>query len=218
MRYDLGRGIVIKTENAAKPQCQASSFLRSILLQLPHVNDTFDYGCGKLRYYPSILERTDTLALVDSEIQLSRMQSIGRDYTSIRKFAAKSNRVAAYNEIEFSVSDRSFDRAFCINVLSAIPIYARRREVLSTIRQRLRLGGSCLFVVQYRNSDFTRMRKLRSATKWRDGFIIDSLRGHSFYGLIRPERLVRMVRNAGFHVERIAMNEGSAFLWGSRMQ
>jgi hypothetical protein len=214
MRYDLGGGIIIKTENAAKPKGQASKFLQEILYELPHVPETLDYGCGKLRYYDSLLERTDALTLVDSEIQLSRLQTIGVDYASIRDVGRHSNRVTICNESEFAGLNRTFDRAFCINVLSAIPFYARRREVLSNILEKLNFGGACLFVVQYRNSDFSRMSKLSSAMKWRDGFVIDSLRGYSFYGLIRPERLVRMVLAAGFRVEGLFLNEGSAYLWG----
>ena len=74
MHYEITPGIVVKTENAAKPESQASAFLKLLLADLPHVTASVDFGCGKLRYCDPILDKTDILASVDSEIQLSRMQ------------------------------------------------------------------------------------------------------------------------------------------------
>ncbi len=66
MRYKLASGIEIRTENAAKPEAQASKFLLQIISDLPKVSATFDYGCGKLRYEKVIADTTDVLAVVDS--------------------------------------------------------------------------------------------------------------------------------------------------------
>jgi hypothetical protein len=68
MHYEIRPGIVVKTENAAKPETQSSAFLKSLLADLPPVSASVDFGCGKLRYCDAILERTDSLAIVDSEI------------------------------------------------------------------------------------------------------------------------------------------------------
>ncbi|WP_244551103.1 hypothetical protein [Bradyrhizobium sp. Rc2d] len=43
--------------------------------------------------------------------------------------------------------------------------------------------------------------------------LMDSLRGHSFYGLIPPDDLASLVKRAGFAVESIVLDEGSAYLW-----
>jgi hypothetical protein len=80
----------------------------------------------------------------------------------------------------------------------------------------MRVGAECLFVVQYRNSDFTRMRKMRNTKPFLDGFVIDSLRGHSFYGLISPGRLERALARGGLKVREMDLNEGSAYCWASR--
>jgi SAM-dependent methyltransferase len=208
--------MVIKTENAAKPASQASAHLQKILSRLPPVKTTFDYGCGKLRYYEALLKRTDSLALVDSEIQLSRPQMIRGAKTSIRQSMRGSNRVSVYNDGEFRALHQQFDRGFCINVLSVIPYYSARRNVLEAIRSRLKVGGTCLFVTQYRNSDFTRMRQLPNARPWRDGFLIDSLRGFSFYALILPERFNSMISRAGFEIGHSHLNEGSIYTCAMR--
>jgi len=134
------------------------------------------------------------------------------DYTTIRASVQRSNRLSAYNTTEFAHLRTKFDRAFCINVLSVIPIAAARKRVLLFIRGKLRAGGTCLFVAQYWNSDFTRMRRLPNAQPHLDGFLIDLLRGYSFYGLISPEQLTAMVVNAGFEVVKQTLNESSVYL------
>lgn len=212
MRYKISSDVIIKTENAAKPESQSSAFLKSFLVKLPHVSASFDYGCGKLRYSKSMLSITDTLAVVDSEIQLSREQIISGSSTTIRFALRKSNRISVQNTTEFARSTQRFDRAFCINVLSVIPLQLARDNVLELINLKLRSGGTCLFVVQYRNSDFTRMRKMKNSRPWLDGFLVDSLRGFSFYGLISPEKLKTMVSRAGFEVISEDLNEGSVYL------
>lgn len=216
MHYRLRQDIIIKTENAAKPACQGSRHLKRLISNLPRVEHSFDYGCGKLRYHSDILKSSDLVSIIDSEVQISRQQIIKGQQTSIRKITAGSNSTMTYNDVEFQKLGREFDRGFCINVLSVIPIIKKRREVLTTILNHLKPGASCLFVVQYRNSDFSRMKKMKNARPWRDGFLIDSLRGFSFYGLIPPPNLVSLIRTQGFQVERLSLNQGSAFLWASR--
>lgn len=213
MRYKLADGIEIRTENAAKPESQQSKFMLRLLSGLPHVATTFDYGCRKLRYQRVIADTTDVLALIDSEIQLSRMQVLRHKETSIRGVFKQSNRVQVYSDVQFQELASQFDRGFCINVLSVIPSYARRRRVLEVIYKKLGPKGECLFAVQYRNSDFTRMSNMANAKPWLDGFIVDSLRGYSFYGMISPDRLERSLRRTGFHVRETKRHDGSVYIW-----
>jgi hypothetical protein len=216
MHYEIRRGVVVKTENAAKPGTQSSAFLNSLLADMPPVCASIDYGCGKLRYCDAILKRTESLAIIDSEIQLSRMQTLRGMRSTIRDAVKRSNRIRVYNDVEFHNLNEDFDRAFCINVLSVIPVIAKRRQVMEVIRSHLRPNGICLYVVQYRNSDFDRMRSMPNARPWRDGFLIDSLRGFSFYGLISPDRLISMTKKAGYSICHVRRNEGSVYVWASR--
>lgn len=213
MRYKLRSDIIIRSENAAKPEAQASAYLERIIADLEPVSSSFDYGCGKLRYQNAILHSTETLALVDSEVQLSRKQMLRGTFTSIRDAVQGSNRASAYNTAQFARLPYGFDRGFCINVLSVIPFLSVRQRIVLLIREKLRPGGTCLFVVQYRNSDFDRMRRLRNARPWRDGFLINSLRGFSFYGLISPQVLAALVRKADFEIVDRKLNEGSVYLF-----
>jgi hypothetical protein len=52
-----------------------------------------------------------------------------------------------------------------------------------------------------------------NAKPWLDGFLIDSLRGYSFYGLISPDRLESFLKRAGFRIRETDLNEGSAYCW-----
>jgi hypothetical protein len=56
---------------------------------------------------------------------------------------------------------------------------------------------------------------MSKAKPWLDGFIIDSLRGYSFYGLILPDRLEASLKRAGFRVRETKLNEGSTYTWAS---
>ncbi|MGY3396463.1 hypothetical protein ACVWW6_009054 [Bradyrhizobium sp. USDA 3311] len=213
MRYKIGKDIVIRSENAAKPEAQSSSYLNKLIAQLKPVHSSFDFGCGKLRYERAIARTTDELALVDSEVQLSRTQMIRGRSTTIRDYVRKSNQVHAYTVNQFASHSRKYDRGFCINVLSVIPSASVRMGIVQLMRTKLKPGCSCLFVSLYRNSDFTRMQRLPNCKPYDNGFLMDSLRGYSFYGLIPPDDLVSLVERGGFKAESVKLDEGSAYLW-----
>lgn len=213
MHYNLPGGRLVKAENAAKPASQTSKFLLALMAKLPHVHRTLDYGCGKLRYCEPLLYSTEVLSVVDSEVQVSRQQMLRGERTSIRDVFRGSNQISVFNTIEFSESLDLYDRAFCINVLSAIPLLEERRRLLTQIVRKLEPGACCLFVVQYRNSDFTRMAKLPTAEPWYDGFLLNSRRGYSFYALITPKALAEMVEHGGFQVVDQQINQGSVYIW-----
>jgi hypothetical protein len=160
-----------------------------------------------------IYKTTDVLALVDSEVQLSRTQMIRGRQTSIREQLQKSNNISVYTVGQFASLERKFDRGFCINVLSVIPSASIRLRLVQLMRAKMMANGLCLFVVQYRNSDFTRMQASPNCQPYGNGFLMDSLRGYSFYGLIPPKELSGLVVRAGFVVESVTLDEGSAYLW-----
>lgn len=213
MRYKLSGGVIVKSENAAKPYSQRSRRFEKALLGLKPVARSFDLGCGKLRYAAAILERSDELHVIDSEVQLSRTQALGPfGLTTIRDVSRRSNRMVAQNLHQFRKSEILFDRGFCLNVLQIVPIEAVRRRIISTALERLRPGASCFFVVQYRNSDFGRMSRMPNAMAFRDGILIDSLRGHSFYAPLKPSYMHNLVEEAGFQIARHWLYDGTCYV------
>jgi hypothetical protein len=111
MRYKLASGIEIRTENAAKPESQPSKFLLDLIANLPHVASTFDYGCGKLRYQRAIANTTDVLAIVDSEVQLSRLQVLRQRETSIRNLLNSQTAYRSTTTLNFRNSTRALNAA-----------------------------------------------------------------------------------------------------------
>lgn len=213
MRYKIGKDIIIRSENAAKPETQGSAYLKKLISRLRPVRTSFDFGCGKLRYERVIAKTTQELSLIDSEVQLSRSQMIRGRSTTVLDHVRKSNHVHAYTVSQFAALPGDFDRGFCLNVLSVIPSATVRLGIVQLMRAKLKPGGTCLFVVLYRNSDFTRMQRLPNCQSHGNGFLIDSLRGHSFYGLIPPDDLTELIGRGGFVVESLVLDEGSAYLW-----
>jgi hypothetical protein len=110
MRYKIGKDIIIRSENASKPETQSSAYLNTLISRLGSVHSTFDLGCGKLRYQRVIARTTDLLALVDSDVQLSRTQMIRGRLTTIRDHVRKANDVGAYTVGQFASLERKFDR------------------------------------------------------------------------------------------------------------
>lgn len=212
MRYRIPKHGIIRSENAAKPVAQKNKFLLELISELTPVENTVDYGTGKLRYLTEILHTTNQLTVVDSLVQLERGQVLHGKTCSIRDFAETRNTIRALNTKEFIELSDEFDRAFLLNVLQIIPIPNIRIEVLRRIRRKLRKNGEIFSCVQYRNSDFTRMAAMHNARQFRDGIIIDHLRGTSFYGFISPDQLQALFELAGFAVEKRHLHEGTCYI------
>src|SRR6202521_2776222 len=141
MHYDLGKGRLIRSENAAKPVAQKSRYMAQYILALPSVARALDYGCGKLRYFTEMRARAEDLVLVDSDVQLSRQQMLGERHDTIRNLVSRYRHVICQDFDQFIVDRSMFDRAYCLNVLSAIPVMAVRHKVMELLRSRLKTGG-----------------------------------------------------------------------------
>lgn len=218
MRYRLPGGKIVRSENAAKTHHQKSKELIRLIRALPHVPRSLDFGCGKLRYLPDLVETTDQLYVTDSDVQLTRQQQLFGERTSIQALSRNSNAWSAISLKEFYSDQLTFDRVFCLNVLQIIPSPRLRQMVLNRLSSRLRAGGEIVLVVQYRNSDFTRMSKLPNAKKYEDGMLLTFSRGVSFYAFIRPPHLREMAEKAGLRIERSHVHDGSCYIVATREQ
>jgi hypothetical protein len=212
MHYKIKGCITIKAENAAKPWCQKSRYTSNYILRLPMVRSSVDYGCGKLRYFDEIRARTKIAVFVDSKLQLSRTQIIRGKRTSVRAYLGAYRNSICQTVEEFKRDTLHYDRAFCINVLSTIPNLRVRTQVLRLIRRKLKRQGEAIFVVQYRNSDFTSVLKSGRGSKFLDGILIKSNGRWAFYAPIRPDKLRTFVERQGFKVVATDRNQGSIYL------
>lgn len=216
MRYRIRGHGIISSENAAKPPSQKNKFLVNAIACLDPVERTLDYGSGKLRYLHDILKKSDFVSIVDSDIQNNRMQIIFGKYQCISDLYIGDNAVEVLTSKELNGVTCYYDRAFLLNVLQIVPIPQIRLVILQRIYKSLRSGGQLFAVVQYRNSDFTRMLSMDNASKFRDGMVIKHLRGTSFYAFIRPAEFQSLITQAGFIITKCKLHDGSCYVWAER--
>lgn len=189
------RGLVIRSENAAKVPAEVSGGLRDWLLQNVSAERALDYGCGRFRYAPYLVRKSRRITLVDSTAQLDRTTKVAGRTTTLRRYAeAKWPTCSIYSTTEFwaGVSER-FDFALCANVLSAIPSQRIRARSVQAIRSALTSSGLALFVHQHTNSFFTQLRQDPRATPHLDGWILRSRKGPSYFGVLPRSKMVRLV-------------------------
>lgn len=213
MRYNITKQIVVRSENAAKPLVQRSKYLHQYISSLPTVRSSFDLGCGKLRYAESILSVSNSVSLVDSEIQISRSQLLGgASETSIRNICNGSNTLRCFNIDEFENGPDIYDRGFCLNVLPIIPFESERNRVVSIARSKLSRGSMCYFVHHFRNKEYRRMRHMENAFPFEDGFVIKSLRGHSFFAALGHEYTAALIERGSFRIVSRRLIHGACYL------
>jgi SAM-dependent methyltransferase len=201
MRY-TARGLVIRSENAAKLPHEASAFLKDWILRNVEAEHALDYGCGRMRYSSYLARRSSRLALVDSEVQLDRPTRVGSRSTTLREYAMRRwAKCTVYSLGEFwaGVPDQ-FDFALCANVLSAIPSSRLRSRSMASIRRSLVHGGLVLFVHQHTNSFFSQLKQDARATRHLDGWILRSPKGASYFGILPHAKVVRLVRASNMRV------------------
>lgn len=212
MHYRLPGGAIVRSENAAKPERQKSSYFVAILSKLAPVERTLDYGCGKLRYLEDLLLTTEELYVTDSDIQLTRGQILFGCRGNIIDFLRPRNHVHVIGLKKFNEVRDFFDRVILANVLQVVPMVRLRSIIIRRIFRSLRPGGELIAVVQYRNSDFDRMMKMPNSYRYSDGMVIRHIRGTSFYGFIRPPVLQELLTSEGFEISETKLYDGSCYI------
>ncbi len=200
MRYRV-RGLEIRSENAAKPGSSAGCWMLDFISSLEPRHTALDLGCGKLRYTVPLAQRLRFVTAVDSEVQLNRSQMLFGTRCSVREYVRNHLPNVRVFELEDNIWKRNrYNVVLCANVVSAIPFLKIRRELLNAAFNCLKAGGQFLVTTQYRNSHFTNWGEDARAERFYDGFLVQSDRGTSFYGLINSARLSRLCKSAGFAV------------------
>ncbi len=213
MRY-LIKDREIRTENSAKPISQANRYLTALLLSMPRVDSALDYGCGKLRYSLTLSKRSNSITLVDSEIQLSRLQIVCGQHTTIKRYAQRNLPSARVLSIEeFQEDDRKYDFILCANVLPIVPSEQSRAEIIRSLASKLYPSGKALFTTQFRNSYFRKMMASSEAQPYLDGWLLSTKRGSFFYGLIPMDKLAALISANGFYVQEAWVHGQSAYAW-----
>jgi SAM-dependent methyltransferase len=216
MRYKVGP-LEIRSENAAKPLSQAAQPLVKWLRRLKPVGLALDYGCGKLRYSGHLAKKCRRLTLVDSRIQLDRVQMVAGCRTTVREFSTRKwPNCKVLSVDEFDAPWSTYDFILCANVLSAIPDKSMLSEVLGHLRRGLKPRGLCLFVTQYRNSDFRKMAASKNARPHLYGWVLVTKRGTFYYGVLDLARVKDLIKREGFLVTESWIEGESAYVLATR--
>lgn len=216
MRYKVGR-LEIRSENAAKPMVQRAGALVRWLRKMDRVGAALDYGCGKLRYSGVLAPRCAVLTLVDSKVQIDRVQKVAGKETTVRSYARKQwPTCRIITAEEFGRDPGRFDFVLCANVLSAIPLKDVRAAVLVRLRAALRNTGQCLFATQYQNSYFRKIVSSPKAIRHLDGWILKTDRGNFYYGILNREKLAKLVVEAGFIIKEAWVENQSVYVVAGR--
>lgn len=201
MHYRI-RGVLIKSENAAKPMRRAAGPLIEWLMQRPYTAGALDYGCGKLRYTRHLAARSEDLGIADSMVQLDRIQRIGGRMTSVRRYAHKRwPNCHIYDLARFWEGiPHSYEFILCANVLSAIPCPRARARSLRALRSALAPNGILLVVDQHVNSYFAEAKRKPEAFGHLDGWVLQSRSGPAYYGILNKESTIKILSRFGFAV------------------
>lgn len=201
MRY-LVKGVEIRSENAAKPASDASRSVIDWLDGRDRTESALDYGCGKLRYTFELHRCSDHIGIVDSKIQLSRIQRIFKEDISVKDFARKTWPSCSIQDLEsfWKRPIRKYDFVLCSNVLSAIPNRKIRARSMRAIHFALKKKGTVLFVNQHTNSYFKKMREDKSSRLHLDGWILQKKTKSSYYGILDKDAVIKLTTRYGFSV------------------
>ncbi len=216
MRYNID-AFTIRSENAAKPPSQASSYVTTLLSELAPFTHALDYGCGKLRYAHHLYHLTTRLTVVDSAEQLDRKQLVLGESTTVREYVADYWLASRALDVEaFRQDTAKYGFILCSNVLSSIPDCNDRVAILRDLSSRLTKTGQLLVISQYTNSYFCNRMRDPTTTKYNDGFILGTQSNASFYGLIPPKRLLSYVDDAGLCTIQSWRRDQSAYVIANR--
>ena len=207
----------VKSENAALSTSQTNKVVLKYIENIPDNINILDYGCGKCRYSLQLGKKAKHITLLDSQVQISRMQTIYSNRTTVELFASSNLKNASVCSIEnFDFTKQQFDFILCSNVLSAIPDKNERKKLLDNIYNILLDNGIALITVQYRNSYFNTYNNREGVEKYQDGWLIKKNNSFSFYGIIYPEKLIEMCLNANLEVVNSYKHDGSIYLTVAR--
>jgi len=180
-RQVLDKTLAVSGENASYFASGRLAWLRRVLgAEADAVARLLDFGCGPGHVTPFLLESFPSAALIGMDVSAKSIAEAAAQYGGPR---------ARFVTPEEWASGERVDLAHCNGVFHHIPV-ADRPGALRVIREALREGGR--FALFENNA-------LNPVVRWamdRCPFDTDAIP-------IRPGEAVRMVREAGFVVERV---------------
>jgi len=161
-----------------------------------------DQGCGRLRHLKIFRQYFKHIALIDTELQLSRIRDSHRSLgsTSRRVSRKTCDGICLFNSESFAQSRLHLDAIFCACVFDVVPPTIRSRIIAAAARNLKKNGFYC--VVIPRNDQSITVR-CSSRNRYKDGHVFPRGRTFTFYanfanGSPSLGKLRRQLTEAGF--------------------
>lgn len=210
MHYHVNE-YIIETELSAKSTKQTNKIVLDFISKLPAHYEALDYGCGKLRYTIPLAKQISKVIAIDSIYQIEKKQIINDNLIAPKEYVLKNLTVQDVNSSGWKC--QKYDIVFCTNVLSAVPDYEERIKILRNSKKVLKKSGYVYIVVQYRNSYFKQYQSRQDAIKYNDGWLIKRKNNKcSFYGIVTPEKIIKLCNEAGFKYYEVTKHDGSCYI------
>lgn len=216
MHYEVD-GFIVESELAAKPITQSNKYILQYISNIPWSSVVLDYGCGKMRFTIPLSKHVANVVAVDSYCQIYKVQTINGIQTSVAEYAKTRTDNVFVCEIENKAwKEGKYDRILLTNVLSAIPFYETRLNVLSNVKSVLAGDGEVLISTQYRNSYFKTYEVRSSCLKFYDGWLTRrSPTAYAFYGIVTPEKIAELCEKVGLAILDTVKIDGSVYVKAS---
>lgn len=109
--------------------------------------------------------------------------------------------------------NQQYDTIFCTNVLSAVPYYIERLQILKNAKSVLKDSGVLFISTQYRNSYFNTYNERADIQRFIDGWLIPRTnKKYCFYAPITENALSELCVDAGLQIKKVFKHDGSCFI------
>lgn len=210
MHYKINDGI-IESELAAKSTRQPNKQVLKYINTLSSDEVVLDYGCGKLRYTIPLSKQVKKVVAIDSLEQLSKRQIINGKMMRLLDFYDEAISIYSIDSVEWR--NQQYDTIFCTNVLSAVPYYIERLQILKNAKSVLKDSGVLFISTQYRNSYFNTYNERADIQRFIDGWLIPRTnKKYCFYAPITENALSELCVDAGLQIKKVFKHDGSCFI------
>jgi len=192
------REIIIDVTRSASTFSTPGEGLKTVLgsiLRNPSlgIEDVVDFGAGKLKNVPFILEMGKNVCAVEFE-RLSFNPVTQSNYDLCGSYDGHFRRLSPDL---FAEDVQRFDLALLINVIPTMPIRAERDSALKLIHDKLRDGKYALWF-SLKGDDLYKSR-MEAGKTCSDGIWLGENRNfQTFYKNYQPEEVIALMHSAGF--------------------
>lgn len=141
----------------------------------------------------------------------SKCQIINGKMMRLLDFYDEAISIYSIDSVEWR--NQQYDTIFCTNVLSAVPYYIERLQILKNAKSVLKDSGVLFISTQYRNSYFNTYNERADIQRFIDGWLIPRTnKKYCFYAPITENALSELCVDAGLQIKKVFKHDGSCFI------